>query len=91
MNALGLDPKNIGYEFRREWQSFQSGRIKPFFVAFLNKELADARRVLENVSPQDLGKTQGIVFQLKKTLNLVEQPHSPDEVLKQVLDFLEER
>ena len=91
MNALGIDPKNLGYEFRNDWRGFQNSRIKQFLVAWLQKELASQARILENVSPDDLRKAQGSIATLRRVVNIVEQPHCPDEALKEVLDYLDKK
>ena len=61
MNVLDVDPKNLAYDFRRDWKLFQDGRVKKFLAAWLQKELKEARGALEYVAPENLGKSQGIV------------------------------
>lgn len=90
MNALGIDPKNLSFEFKRDWQQFQGSRVQKFLVFWLEKELKDSRSALENVTPADLGKAQGVVAQIKKVKNLLERPFC-DEPLKEVVAFLESR
>lgn len=86
---LGIDPKNLSFEFKRDWQTFSESRVKKFLVAWLRKELENAMRALENVAPADLGKQQGIVIEIRRMLNLVQQPHYPDEAMREVIVFLE--
>jgi hypothetical protein len=88
LNALGIDSKNLEFDFRRDWLFFQDSRVKKFLVCWLQKELNEAHRVLENVVPADLGKAQGTVAQIKKMLNLVEKKFC-DESLKEVLTYLD--
>lgn len=89
MNALGIDPKNLEYDFKRDWNQFQSSRLKQFIIAWLQKEVRETWRVLESVSPADLGKAQGAMLEARKMLNLIERPHCPDDVMKEVVAFLE--
>ena len=89
MNALDIDPKNLAFDFKRDWMLFSESRVKKFLVAWLQKELRDARCALENVEPDDLGLVQGNVSRIKKMLNLVERPYCPEEALKEVLAYLE--
>lgn len=91
MNALGFDPKNLEFDFKRDWNGFQGSRMKLFLVAWLQKELRESWRVLESVSPADLGKSQGAIVEIKKMLNLIERPHYPDDVMKDVLTFIEKK
>jgi hypothetical protein len=90
MNALGIDPKNLGYEFRNDWRGFQTSRIKQFLVAWLQKELASQARILENVSPDDLRKAQGSIATLRRMINMVERRHC-EEPVKEVLAFLDKK
>jgi hypothetical protein len=90
VNVLNIDPKNLTYAFRKDWFEFSDSRVKKFLVAWLRRELKNSRLTLESVSPADLGKAQGIVSEIKKMLHLVEQPHCPDDALREVVTFLEE-
>lgn len=90
LNALGIDPKNLEFDFKREWLFFQESRVKKFLAVWIEKEIASAYIALENVSPTELGKLQGAVSQLKKVKNLVEKKFV-DEPMKDVLAFLESK
>jgi hypothetical protein len=89
LNALGIDPA-LTHDFKREWLFFQSSPVKKFLVCWLEKELGDAHRVLENVAPEGFGKAQGIVVEIKKMLNLVELKFC-DDPLKDLLAYLEKK
>lgn len=91
MNALGVDPKNLEFDFKRDWNHFQSSRIKLFLVAYLQKELGNCQRAMESVSPAELGNAQGAAGQIRRMLNLVERPHCPDDAMKEVIAFLEKK
>ena len=89
MNELGIDGNNF-YDFRRDWLLFTESRVKKFLVAWLQKELASQARILENVSPDDLGKTQGSVAAIRRMINMVERRHC-EEPVKEVLAFLDKK
>ena len=89
MHELDIDAGNL-YDFRRDWLLFTESRVKKFLVAWLQKELASQARILENVSPDDLGKTQGSVAAIRRMINLVERRHC-EEPVKEVLAFLDKK
>ena len=89
MNELGIDGNNF-YDFRRDWHLFSESRVQKFLVAWLQKELASQARILENVSPDDLGKTQGSVAAIRRMINMVERRHC-EEPVKEVLAFLDKK
>lgn len=89
MNALGIDPKNLEYEFKKDWHQFQGSRVKLFLVAYLQKQLKVWWCALENVSPGELGKAQGAITEVKRMLALVERPHCPEDTMREVIAFLE--
>ena len=89
MNELGIDGNNF-YDFRRDWHLFSESRVQKFLVAWLQKELASQARILENVSPDDLGKTQGSVAAIRRMINMVERKHC-EEPVKEVLAFLDKK
>ena len=89
MNELGIDGNNF-YDFRRDWHLFAESRVQKFLVAWLQKELASQARILENVSPDDLGKTQGSVAAIRRMINMVERKHC-EEPVKEVLAFLDKK
>lgn len=89
MNELGIDGNNF-YDFRRDWHLFSESRVQKFLVAWLQKELASQARILENVSPDDLGKTQGSVAAIRRMINLVERRHC-EEPVKEVIAFLDKK
>ena len=89
MNELGIDGNNF-YDFRRDWHLFAESRVQKFLVAWLQKELASQARILENVSPDDLGKTQGSVAAIRRMINMVERRHC-EEPVKEVLAFLDKK
>ena len=89
MNELGIDAGNL-YDFRRDWHLFAESRVQKFLVAWLQKELASQARILENVSPDDLGKTQGSVAAIRRMINMVERRHC-EEPVKEVLAFLDKK
>ena len=89
MNELNIDADNF-YDFRRDWHLFAESRVQKFLVAWLKKELASQARILENVSPDDLGKTQGSVAAIRRMINMVERRHC-EEPVKEVLAFLDKK
>ena len=89
MNELDIDGNNF-YDFRRDWHLFSESRVQKFLVAWLQKELASQARILENVSPDDLGKTQGSVAAIRRMINMVERRHC-EEPVKEVLAFLDKK
>ena len=89
MNELGIDGNNF-YDFRRDWHLFSESRVQKFLVAWLQKELASQARIIENVSPDDLGKTQGSVAAIRRMINMVERKHC-EEPVKEVLAFLDKK
>ena len=89
MNELGIDGNNF-YDFRRDWHLFAESRVKKFLVAWLQKELASQARILENVSPDDLGKAQGSIATLRRVVNIVERKHC-EEPVKEVLAYLDKK
>ena len=89
MNELGIDGNNF-YDFRRDWHLFSESRVQKFLVAWLQKELASQARILENVSPDDLGKAQGSVAAIRRMINLVERRHC-EEPVKEVIAFLDKK
>jgi hypothetical protein len=89
MNELDIDGNNF-YDFRRDWHLFSESRVQKFLVAWLQKELASQARILENVSPDDLGKTQGSVAAIRRMINLVERRHC-EEPVKEVIAFLDKK
>ena len=89
MNELGIDGNNF-YDFRRDWHLFSESRVQKFLVAWLQKELASQARILENVSPDDLGKTQGSVAAIRRMINMVERKHC-EEPVKEVLAYLDKK
>ena len=89
MHELDIDAGNL-YDFRRDWLLFTESRVKKFLVAWLQKELASQARILENVSPDDLGKTQGSVAAIRRMINMVERRHC-EEPVKEVLAFLDKK
>ena len=89
MNELGIDGNNF-YDFRRDWHLFSESRVQKFLVAWLQKELASQARILENVSPDDLGKTQGSVAAIRRMINMVERRHC-EEPVKEVIAFLDKK
>lgn len=91
MNALGIDPKNLEFDFKRDWHQFQGNRVKLFLVAYLQKQLRNWWRALENLPPAELGNAQGAVAEIRRMLNLLERPHAPDDVMREVVEFLEKK
>ena len=89
MHELDIDAGNL-YDFRRDWLLFTESRVKKFLVAWLQKELASQARILENVSPDDLGKTQGSIAAIRRMINMVERRHC-EEPVKEVLAFLDKK
>ena len=89
MNELGIDAGNL-YDFRRDWHLFAESRVQKFLVAWLQKELASQARILENVSPDDLGKAQGSVAAIRRMINMVERKHC-EEPVKEVLAYLDKK
>ena len=89
MHELDIDAGNL-YDFRRDWLLFTESRVKKFLVAWLQKELASQARILENVSPDDLGKTQGSVAAIRRMINMVERKHC-EEPVKEVLAYLDKK
>lgn len=89
MNELGIDGNNF-YDFRRDWHLFAESRVQKFLVAWLQKELASQARILENVSPDDLGKTQGSIAAIRRMINMVERKHC-EEPVKEVLAYLDKK
>ena len=89
MHELDIDAGNL-YDFRRDWLLFTESRVKKFLVAWLQKELASQARILENVSPDDLGKTQGSVAAIRRMINMVERKHC-EESVKEVIAFLDKK
>jgi hypothetical protein len=89
MNELDIDGNNF-YDFRRDWHLFSESRVQKFLVAWLQKELASQARILENVSPDDLGKTQGSVAAIRRMINMVERKHC-EEPVKEVLAYLDKK
>lgn len=90
LNALGVDPKNLKFDFKNDWLFFQEGRVKKFLVVWLEREIHNAQNALENVAPADLGKAQGVLSQTRKLKNLVEKKFA-DDPLKDVLAYLESK
>ena len=89
MHELDIDAGNL-YDFRRDWLLFTESRVKKFLVAWLQKELASQARILENVSPDDLGKTQGSIAALRRVVSMIERKHC-EEPVKEVLAFLDKK
>ena len=89
MHELDIDAGNL-YDFRRDWLLFTESRVKKFLVAWLQKELASQARILENVSPDDLGKAQGSIATLRRVVNMVERRHC-EEPVKEVLAYLDKK
>ena len=89
MNELGIDAGNL-FDFRRDWLVFSGSRVQKFLVAWLQKELASQARILENVSPDDLGKTQGSIAAIRRMINMVERKHC-EEPVKEVLAYLDKK
>jgi hypothetical protein len=91
LNALGIDPKNLSFDFKRDWHLFSESRVKLFLVTWLRRELRSSWQLMENVAPADLGKAQGAIFEIKKMLNVLECQQCPDTALREVITFLEKK
>ena len=90
VNPIGVDPKNLRFDFNPEWASFRDGRIRKFLSCWLEMRIARLQLALENVKPEDLLKVQGGIAELKVARDLVNCPFA-NEPLKEVITFLEKK
>jgi hypothetical protein len=88
MNALGVDPHNLKFDFERDWCAFRDAKVKRFLALYLRKRIYAHRLNLESAAPEKLGEVQGQIREAKQLLAVIEQAFITEQ-LTEVLKFLE--
>lgn len=81
---LDVDPQNLAFEFKGEWGTFRSSRLKKFLQVWLTFQLEQVRTGLESAEGSELLKLQGKAGAFKQMLVLVEAD-SVSETLEQLV------
>lgn len=90
INVLDIDPQNIKFDFEKAWSIFRSqdSRIRKFLTAWVLKRIHEAHSNLESCTPEELGKLQGKILELKQ-MEILLGLSDATEKLKEVIQFLE--
>jgi hypothetical protein len=88
LNALDIDPKNLEFDFGRDWTTFQSGRVCTFLALFLQMQIGKLCRALETAATlEDMKELQGQIAEARHLLTVLGLSDAKPQVL-QVVEFL---
>jgi hypothetical protein len=88
-NVLDIDPHNLKFDFGRDWDTFQLGKVKTFLALYARMRVERLRTSLEHAeSLDDMRELQGQVSEARHLLTIIESLQVNDQV-NQVLEFIE--
>ena len=73
MEDLGIDLKNLAFDFGREWGFFREARVKKFLALYLRRRIELHHLALEQGATIEALKTcQGAVMEAKHLLSILD-------------------
>lgn len=88
VNPLDIDPKNLAFDFKKDWLQFRDSRVQKFLVLRLKRHLANQHLQMEICPSEQFTKLQGAAAQLKEMVALLQLDDVTDQ-LKQTIEYIE--